>query len=81
MVSNIQELARELIFHQPPSILRSAKTRAKFSRDLCETLGYWSFDEISNFVDEMRGLNFSSVNDRETFLSMLFVWIPLEGDQ
>jgi len=79
MTNNSAEIARELIFHQPPSILRSAQSRKKFSRELCEALEYWSCEEISFFVDEMRGLNFSTSADRETFLSFLFVWFPLEG--
>ena len=73
------DIARELILHQPPTILRSVQSRKKFSRDLCDALQFWSCEEVSFFVDEMRGLNFSSPSDRETFLSLLFMWLNVEG--
>ena len=80
-MANKAAIASELINLQPPSILRSAQTRKKFARELCDALQYWSCEEVSYFVDEMRGLNFSAKSDRQLFLQFLFKWLPIVEEQ
>ena len=73
-------LAREVVNHQPSNVLRTAGSRKKFGRELCEALQFWSFEEMQSFVEEMRGLNFRLVEDRQLFVQFLSSWIGI-GDR
>lgn len=73
-------LAREVVNHQPSNVLRTAGSRKKFGRELCEALQFWSFEEMQSFVEEMRGLNFRQSEDRQLFVQFLSTWIGI-GDR
>lgn len=58
----------DYLSNNPRSLSRQS-SRNKFARALADFISYWSYHEMEMFVNEMRGLNLSKVDDRQTFFA------------
>lgn len=50
-----------------PHFLRRKESRRIFARELATFISYWSFQEMENFISEMKGLDLAKQEDRQVF--------------
>lgn len=59
-----------------PRFMRRQSSRKYFARTLADYIYYWNYQEIENFVNEMKGLNLSKHEDRQIFFQFFETAFP-----
>jgi len=54
--------------------MKTAASRKMLARRLCDLVGYSNLEEMLQFVQEMRGLDFYRSEDRALFCDFFYCW-------
>lgn len=71
----IETSIREFISKASSSNLNNPRSRRRLAGKICSISNFWNGAEMLQFVEEMRGLDFSRSEDRVIFCDFLFSWM------